>query len=877
MTYNKKKYLFVAFAVAILSVIILPGKAGRASSPDEENLQSPFVVTDSIDYEAMRLDSIAEAETRRLSNEASESYKHLKFIQYDGVTEEELYPETMKTYANVVAALDAPKLTEADKTRFKGILLDLTELFKRGSIYYSSAGNPTEMTRLAKAYVDTRMNPMMEGMLFSDIGDLYPSLIYCTASGAYNAGEFSEAVEYLNAYLSTGATDRREQVAQFLGQAAINSGKQSQVAEKLAEVSEKYPANYNLLMLALQNCLDAGYTEMVQPLLTRALAMKPGDEQILFAQGRIFENDGEYSSALDIFQQLYEIKPNSLNYNRHLALNYYNLGAEYYNKAIIETDQKVSKRYNRQAEAYLSTAADKLELVVENDPTNTKYLRALALTYGCLGNKTKLDDVNLRLQALGMTPLPMNGMPEAIAFSEKPAGDGAAKGFSSKIQDFQEFAREYVQNELADWTKKGEFEKTEDYEKRITRDNVFQQYQSLCKKAENDYLRKYADRLRISDLSLQPYDTENETYLIESSFGPMVLNVPLKNKEAEAFKSSWNAIKLKNPKYYIKDNHVAIAAVDFVTSGGKTYHFDSKEAADYDFTEVNIAIDSFLAHSNSGNSQSRTDQRKKTTTYRAQSDVDVHIPVTSQKADKTIALVIGNEDYKQVTKVESALNDAETFAKYCTMTLGIPESQVMLHPDATYAEMIGAMTKLRQMSAALGDGVDIIVYYAGHGFPDERDKDSYLLPIDGDGTTTSTAYSLKKFYADLSSMGADNVMVFLDACFSGATREGGMLSNARGVALKPRTADPEGNMFVLSAASDQQTALPYREKNHGLFTYFLLKKLQDTKGNVSLKDLSKYVEENVTKNSMTVNRKLQTPRTSVSGSLKETWGSKKLR
>ena len=120
-------------------------------------------------------------------------------------------------------------------------------------------------------------------------------------------------------------------------------------------------------------------------------------------------------------------------------------------------------------------------------------------------------------------------------------------------------------------------------------------------------------------------------------------------------------------------------------------------------------------------------------------------------------------------------------------------------------------------------------------------------------------------------------MVFLDACFSGATRDGGMLAEARGVALKPRVAEPEGNMFVLSAASDQETALPYKEKNHGLFTYYLLKKIQDSKGNVTLKDLSKYVEENVKKNSLTVNRKLQTPRKSVSGKMRDNWESKRLR
>lgn len=446
------------------------------------------------------------------------------------------------------------------------------------------------------------------------------------------------------------------------------------------------------------------------------------------------------------------------------------------------------------------------------------------------------------------------------------------------MPDFQEFAKTFVESNLAKWSERREFEKTEDYEKRINQDNVYGEYQRLCKEAETEYLKKYAGRLRISDLKLMPYDTDNETYLIESAMGEIVVNVPLKNKEAESFKNSWNTIQLRNPRYYIRDNRVAIASVDLVTSTGKTYSYNSANAANYDFTDVTIDIDSFL--SKGAAMRGHTAQRQsggRQNVIRAKSDVDRDIPVTSRKAEKTVALIMANENYKNVTNVASALNDGETFAQYCTMTLGIPQSQVLTYENLTYAEMVGAMAKARNLVGALGDGVDVIVYYAGHGFPDEATKDAFLLPVDGDGYTTAVSYPLKRLYSELSQMRAENVMVFLDACFSGSTRDGGMLAEARGVALKPRAADPEGNMFVLSAASDQETALPYKEKNHGLFTYFLLKKLQDTKGNVTLKDLGEYVKETVKRNSLTVNSKLQTPSIKVSGRLAKEWDSKKLR
>lgn len=137
--------------------------------------------------------------------------------------------------------------------------------------------------------------------------------------------------------------------------------------------------------------------------------------------------------------------------------------------------------------------------------------------------------------------------------------------------------------------------------------------------------------------------------------------------------------------------------------------------------------------------------------------------------------------------------------------------------------------------------------------------------------------SLNRFYEELGGSSAGPVMVFLDACFSGANRDGSMLSDARGVVMKPKESDPRGNMFVLSATSGQETALPYKEKNHGLFTYYLLKKLQETKGNVSLQELSDDVIKNVRRQSSLINNKPQNPQVSVAGSMKETWQKRKLR
>ncbi len=170
-----------------------------------------------------------------------------------------------------------------------------------------------------------------------------------------------------------------------------------------------------------------------------------------------------------------------------------------------------------------------------------------------------------------------------------------------------------------------------------------------------------------------------------------------------------------------------------------------------------------------------------------------------------------------------------------------------------------------------------IFYYAGHGIPDEASKNAYLLPIDGYGSDASTGYPLEKLYADLGNVPSQSVTVFLDACFSGAKREGDMLASARGVALKANRGVPVGNVVVFSAAQGDETAYPYKKEGHGLFTYYLLKELKDTKGDVTLKQLGNFVTEKVSQQSIVINSKPQTPTVIPAKTISSNWESWKLK
>jgi len=136
---------------------------------------------------------------------------------------------------------------------------------------------------------------------------------------------------------------------------------------------------------------------------------------------------------------------------------------------------------------------------------------------------------------------------------------------------------------------------------------------------------------------------------------------------------------------------------------------------------------------------------------------------------------------------------------------------------------------------------------------------------------------LEDLYQTLGKLPARNITVFMDACFSGSQRSGDMMASARGVAIKAQPGAPTGNMVVFSAAQGDETAYPYHEKGHGMFTYFLLKKLQETKGDVTLGELESYIETNVKQQSIVVNRKSQTPVVTPSATIRDRWGGLKLK
>ena len=434
------------------------------------------------------------------------------------------------------------------------------------------------------------------------------------------------------------------------------------------------------------------------------------------------------------------------------------------------------------------------------------------------------------------------------------------------VKSFSYFAFDMVNSRMADWQKKKDYETAQQWKERVTPENREKKLDEVIDNVRKNYIAAYTTNMVKGNLGV--YDTDYGTYPVSiDGLGRIYAKVPA--EEADLFKGYWNQIQLE-PQYGVIDDQLAILSCQFKL-GDKVY----QSASSY----KNDGSSEFLANlppleiDLHGGSAARTANSQLEVVDNA---LDINIPETNEENKKTFAVIIGNENYERVTKVKYALNDAKVFASYCKKTLGLPKENIRVYRDATFGTMLSALDDIKSIASAFEGDLNVIFYYAGHGVPSESDKAAYLLPVDASGQNTEVCLSTKRLYDTLDGLHAKRVLVFMDACFSGAQRGDGMLASARGVALKVKQDAPKGNMVVFSAATGDETAYPYKEKGHGLFTYYLLKKLQDTKGDVTLGELSEYVNKEVRRQSVVINHKSQSP-TVVPADGMNDWSNIKLR
>lgn len=652
--------------------------------------------------------------------QATESYNNFVRLLSNG-SDAAAYQALYQSYETSMKVLAG----QADNVEAKSLLKTIYPYLQNGAYFYSSQNNQQKTLQMAQAYVGLSVLPAMQGEGLSHNNN-YVIMAKLAAFNTWNNREYVEAIPYLQAYLSTGDLDKREDAYGCLGKALYNIKDYTQAYYILSEGLRLYPQNLSMLSSIINTCMDSGNTADLQKYLSTALSLRPSDEGLLNAQGLLYEKNKQYDEAIEVYLRIRANKPQSLDVARHLSLDYYNAGVKYLAMSKQNVTKNQSAEYKQKAFSYFKSAEPILQDVMAAEPLSVKYACALATVYSSIGDQQKLQAINTKITALGIAPVNNLSMPAYIALTDSEPVTSSTQQTVQPTPPPTLIAQQMPQS--------------------VTQQSKFQQ------------------------------STKGEV------------------------KSASSAV----------------------------------------------------------------------------SDVDVDIPVNQTNNENTYAVIIANEEYNKVEKVAMANNDGKMFAEYCHKVLGLPEVNIRKHFDATSLDMADAIDDIKRIAAYSHGNLNVIFYYAGHGIPDEGSKDAYLLPVDANGQRTIGCVSLNQLYKDLESLNAQCVTVFLDACFSGANRGDGMLASARGVAIKAKAEEAKGNMVIFSAATDAQTAMPYKEQNHGLFTYYLLKKLQESKGNITLEQLGQYLIDKVSLRAQVINQKPQTPTMTPSPAFGDRWKTVKL-
>lgn len=209
-----------------------------------------------------------------------------------------------------------------------------------------------------------------------------------------------------------------------------------------------------------------------------------------------------------------------------------------------------------------------------------------------------------------------------------------------------------------------------------------------------------------------------------------------------------------------------------------------------------------------------------------------------------ISIGIGSYRDQRIPSRKFAPSDAEMVARYFQTLGGLPASNVRLLQDRQAVRSNIDEALLDWLPAHMNKDAVVLVYFAGLAAVSSTGE-TFLVPYDGNATTTTPAYPLKNLEAALSRLHAKQ-RVFL---FEGSVLR--MEPGHRTTSVLPQW-NPTGSstLHLIIGTSGIGHGLEDDQHQHGLFTYYLLRALRgeaDTNrdGDVTLGETVTYLTQKV--------------------------------
>jgi hypothetical protein len=155
-------------------------------------------------------------------------------------------------------------------------------------------------------------------------------------------------------------------------------------------------------------------------------------------------------------------------------------------------------------------------------------------------------------------------------------------------------------------------------------------------------------------------------------------------------------------------------------------------------------------------------EQDRTTYYPKSGQIDPEIVGSG----RNYAVVIGNNHYSDFPQLQTADADALSVSKCLFIEYGY---EVQTIRNGTRQDILKTLDHIR---SKLGIHDNLLIYYAGHGYFDQKAERGYWLPVDARPDTKANWISNADITDSLKTLDARHVMVVADSCYSGTLTRG---------------------------------------------------------------------------------------------------------
>ena len=228
-------------------------------------------------------------------------------------------------------------------------------------------------------------------------------------------------------------------------------------------------------------------------------------------------------------------------------------------------------------------------------------------------------------------------------------------------------------------------------------------------------------------------------------------------------------------------------------------------------------------------------------------DIEKDLPVATAKNNNrySVAVIIGNSNYKKLKKIDYAVNDSALVKRYLIDVLGYREGNILNYIDISKGNFETCFGNENEHNGRLNNLISaktskLFIYYSGHGAVGLKNKKSYFVPVEADPSYIElNGYSIETLMNNISRIAVKDKTIVIDACFSGADIYDNISPAMVNVKKINTKAD---NGIIISSSRSNQVSTWYNEKKHSMFTYFFLKAIHNKNGDVNSDGVLTYDE-----------------------------------